>query len=252
MFLKSMLLVGGMMDLYDELVLFCEKNVTLYGFADLRKYKEEIFSNELKNYDYGISIGINIPDDIVDNLNHGKGRWKYHDANVGVNNLLNNNASNIMKIITRHGYEAVNVDSSYILPGENFVGEISHKLVANLAGLGWIGKSALFINPHYGPRVRWATILTNAKFPIVNKRMKSGCNSCSLCVESCPANAFVDLEFDETIPRDNRYDAKACYAYFEKLESEGKPSKCGICVKVCPWGLKNKNSRIKEDIFSLD
>lgn len=239
------------MSLYEELVEFCEENVTLYGFADLREYKDEIFSSKLKDYDYGISIGINIPDDIVDNLDYGRGRWTYQDAFIGVNNLLNEKSSDILNIITPKGYEAVCVDSSYILPGENFVGEISHKLVANLAGLGWIGKSALFINSYYGPRVRWATILTNAKFPVENNRIKSRCNSCRLCVDNCPANAFNDVEFDENIPRDSRYDAKACFGYFQKLESEGKPPKCGICVKVCPWGLRNKDKRIKEDIFSL-
>lgn len=246
------LVYGDVVDVYNKLIDFCEENVTLYGFSDLREYKDEIFSDNLKSYAFGIVIGINIPDDIVENLDCGEGRWKYQDANVGINNLLNDKATKIMNILKSNGFKAINIDSSYILPGENFVGEISHKLVANLAGLGWIGKSALFINPYYGPRVRWATILTDCVLPVKNRRMESKCNNCRLCVLNCPAHAFSDVEFDENVPRDERYDASACFSYFEKLESEGKPSKCGICVKVCPWGTVNKNSRTKKDIFSLD
>jgi epoxyqueuosine reductase QueG len=31
-----------------------------------------------------------------------------------------------------------------------------------LAGLGWIGKSCSLISPHFGPRLRLVTVLTNA------------------------------------------------------------------------------------------
>lgn len=237
------------MELYEKITEYCNENLTLHGFANLKDNKEAVFLDQLRSYDYAIAIGINIPDNIVDNLDTDEGREKYLEAYTQVNNLLNENATNIVEIIRQEGYNAVNVDSSYILPGENFVGEISHKLVANLAGLGWIGKSALFINPYYGPRVRWATILTDAPLPVENKRMKSRCKSCRLCVENCPVNAFKDKEFDENVSRDERYDAKACASYFDRLESMGKPRLCGLCVKVCPWGLVNKNSRIKEDII---
>lgn len=238
------------MDLLDKLRDYCEDNVSVYGFADLRNFKDEIFSHYLKDYDFAISIGINIPDDIVEDLDSVEGRKRYNKAVMDVNALLNDAAGDIVKMLELDCFRAVNVDSSYILPDEYFVGEISHKLVANLAGLGWIGKSALFINPLYGPRIRWATVLTDARLPVENKRMKSGCKSCRLCVVNCPAGAIRGDEFDENVPRDERYNAGACYGYFEKLESLGTPGKCGVCVKVCPWGLVNKNSRQKEDIYS--
>lgn len=228
------------MNLYEEILGYCNDNVTLYGFANLKDYKNEIFSEKLKKYDYAVTIGIKLPDDIVENLDQGTGRWLYQDTFTKVNNILNLKSTDIMNIIKKHGYDAINVDSSYIIPGENFVGEISHKLVANLAGLGWIGKSALLITPQYGPRLRWATILTDATFPIENERIGSRCGTCRLCVDNCPAKAFDDIDFNEKLPRDERFDARACFNYFETLESQGKPPKCGICVKVCPWGVNNK------------
>lgn len=240
------------MELFEKIDEYCEENVTLHGFADLREYKNQIYSDFLKKYDYAITIGVNIPDDIVEDLNSDDGRFRYMDAYNGVNALLNDVAENIVEIIKDDGYDAVNVNSSKPLPGANFAGDISHKLVANLAGMGWIGKSALLINPYYGPRVRWATILTDADLPVVNKRMKSRCNTCRLCVVNCPANSFDDVEFDENIPRDERYDAQACSDFLARRGEEGFPRMCGFCVKVCPWGLVNKNSRVKEDVFSLD
>ena len=41
--------------------------------------------------------------------------------------------------------------------------DISHKMVATRAGLGWIGKADLFISSRFGPRLRLVSILINKK-----------------------------------------------------------------------------------------
>lgn len=226
------------MGLLEEITDFCENNSTLYGFADISKYKEEIISKDLYPYDYAISLGLSIDDEIINNLDSEKGRIAYLDAYVETNNKLNNVSEFIVKLIKDKGYDAQAVNASYILPDERLVGEVSHKFVANLAGLGWIGKSCLLITPDYGPRVRWVTVLTNFILPANKERLKSHCDSCRLCVDICPPKAFKNIEFNENEPRESRYNANLCKEYFDKLESEGKPRLCGLCVKVCPWGLK--------------
>ena len=45
------------MGLLEEITDFCENNSTLYGFADISKYKEEIISKDLYPYDFAISLG---------------------------------------------------------------------------------------------------------------------------------------------------------------------------------------------------
>jgi epoxyqueuosine reductase QueG len=45
----------------------------------------------------------------------------------------------------------------------------SHKMVATRAGLGWIGKTDLFVSNKYGPRVRLASIRIDAPVSSINK-----------------------------------------------------------------------------------
>ena len=40
-----------------------------------------------------------------------------------------------------------------------------HKTAATRAGLGWIGKTALFVSPEFGPAVRLATVFTDLELP---------------------------------------------------------------------------------------
>lgn len=226
------------MNLINEIIDYCENNLTVYGFADISEHKEGLLINDLSKYDYAISLGLSIEDEIIDNLDSDEGRHAYLEAYVETNNRLDNISLYIEKLIKNKGFDALAVNASYILPDERLVGEISHKFVANLAGLGWIGKSCLLITPDYGPRVRWATVLTNLKLASNNERINSNCGSCRLCVDICPPKAFKNVEFNENEPRESRYNAKLCKEYFDKLENEGKPRLCGLCVKICPWGLK--------------
>lgn len=229
------------MNLITRLNNYCDENLTLYGYANIREYSDFIYLNKLRKYPNTISIGIKIPDEVLDNLNNLESEIEYKNTYDYLNKKLNKASSDIVKIIQEYDYHAECVNSSYILPESNLHGEISHKFAANLAGLGWIGKSCLFITPQYGPRLRWATILTDAPLPTSNKEMEQRCDDCNMCVTACPANAFKDVTFNKADPREKRYDAVACSKYFDKLEKEGRPRLCGICVKVCPWGLqKNK------------
>jgi len=230
------------MDLLKIITDYCNENMTLYGFADIRQYKDVLITKEYCKYDYAISLGLNITDEIIDNLDSDEGRLSYLDAYIETNNRLDDISVYLEKLIKDNGFDAQAVNASYILPDERLVGEISHKFVANLAGLGWIGKSCLLINPDYGPRVRWVTVLTNYKLPTKNERLNSRCGTCNLCVINCPPKAFKNVEFDENEPRDSRYNAELCKEYFDKLEKQGKSRLCGLCVKVCPWVLKNRNN----------
>ena len=138
----------------------------------------------------------------------------------------------------RAGYRAMPVPASERMDNDRIRSEFSHKIAANLAGLGWIGKSCLLITPQRGPRVRWATVLTDAPLDTAESRMKSKCGNCTKCVEICPAHAFTGHAFFEGEPRESRFDARACEKYFDKMEEEGSVSICGMCLFVCPHGRK--------------
>ncbi len=114
----------------------------------------------------------------------------------------------------------------------------SHKLAANMAGLGWIRKSCLLITPEAGPRVRWTTILTNAPLKPTGKPIDDGCGECTDCVDTCPVSAFSGKPFKIDENREVRYDARKCEEYHEIMEESGKIPVCGLCIYNCPKGMK--------------
>lgn len=111
----------------------------------------------------------------------------------------------------------------------------SHKKIANLAGLGHIGKSTLFLHHKYGPSVRLGTIFTDCELPVSNEISDSICKNCSLCVDSCPAGAIKGVEWDDKLDRSDMFDADACNNYMRNhFMKIGRGSVCGICINVCP------------------
>ncbi|MCD7782144.1 MAG: 4Fe-4S dicluster domain-containing protein, partial [Methanosphaera sp.] len=220
--------------------------ITIHGYAKLDKSREYITKcpNFIDTYPYGISIGINIPDNIVEYAGSDYVK-KYSDTVESINNKLDIIGPEIEKVLVNEGYASRYIKASQII-SDDLESYMSHKLVANLANLGWIGKSAMLINPYYGPRIRWATILTDYEVPYATSFQRNHCGNCRLCVVNCPASAFNNNIFDETKPRSVQFDAFKCNDHFRELKLANKQPTCGVCVKVCPWGIVNKKSRKEE------
>jgi len=136
--------------------------------------------------------------------------------------------------LDKAGFQAFVVPSSQTVDRTRLTGVFSHKLAAHLAGLGWIGKSALLITPEHGPRVRWGTVLTDAPLE-AGMPMDEMCRDCCACVEDCPAHAFTGQAFDKPRPRTEIFAAEACEHYLGEREQTRHKS-CGICVYICPFG----------------
>lgn len=214
----------------------------IYGFADL----QGLLPNEYSDYRFGISISKRLDNKIINNLIDGP-TIEYFNLYNNVNkqlaeitkeiqkDLLNNNIYSLPIVPTisvgSRQYEKYLKSLSY---------DISHKMVATRAGLGWIGKTDLLITKEFGPRLRLATILLkqdpgcNVK-PIV----KSNCGNCNICVLKCPAKAATGLQWNITIHRDEFFNAFKCR---EKCGESAKQklnvdeSICGLCIRVCPIG----------------
>lgn len=72
---------------------------------------------------------------------------------------------------------------------------IHMRIAAYCAGLGEIGWSNVFLNPIYGPRVRYCAVLTEAELepdPLVEPGTL--CDRCFLCVRDCTGNAISKTE----------------------------------------------------------
>ncbi len=67
---------------------------------------------------------------------------------------------------------------------------VHYRIAAYLAGLGEIGWSKVFLTPEFGPRQRFALLLTDAELepdPIYEGKI---CDRCKLCVKNCHGNAI--------------------------------------------------------------
>jgi epoxyqueuosine reductase QueG len=123
--------------------------------------------------------------------------------------------------------------------------DISHKMVATRAGLGWIGKTDLFISNTFGPRLRLVTILLKQDPGVdVIPIEKSKCGKCNICVVKCPANAANGKLWDIKTHRDEFFNAYKCREKCGELAKQRlnvDERICGLCICVCPHGNKDKN-----------
>ncbi len=117
-------------------------------------------------------------------------------------------------------------------------GLFTHKIAATSAGLGWIGRNGLFINPGFGPRLSLATVLTDAPFIPGRPIERSLCGQCNLCVQFCPARAITGKDWSLERPYEEFVDIKRCNEYKSSIRTlYGKPN-CGLCINICPYGRK--------------
>ena len=80
---------------------------------------------------------------------------------------------------------------------------LSHKLVAQAAGLGVIGTSRNFLHKRFGAYCLIDTVVTNLEFASYDAPEPwNPCLSCNLCIASCPTEAIKD---------DGDFDFFACY-----------------------------------------
>lgn len=231
--------------------------IDLVGVADLSPALSQMVGQGgaiFESYPRAVSLGYRLANEVVEAVeDHGNRallmNYIHHIYSV-VNQRLDQTALSVARFIMERGYRAFPVPASQVLSYESYTGLAPHKTAAHLSGLGWIGRSALLVTKKFGPRVRFATVYTDAPLP-VGKPVRDLCGSCRLCVDACPAEAITGEDFSEKRQRDYIYDAKACNGYMRerRLSLLGKHvfgGNCGLCVQVCPFGKpRGKEDRSK-------
>ena len=215
------------------------------GVADLTPTHDAIarqWGPVIAGYPRAVSLGIALLHPIVDQLPRQADReaamtYRHHAYDV-INQRLDLITSEIASSLQAEGSSAFPVPASERFDDKRLCASFSHKLAANLSGLGWIGKSCLLVTPEHGPRVRWATVLTDAALDVTGQPVDDQCGDCTLCVDICPVQAFTGKHFRKEEPRDARYMADKCDRYFKGMEAKGKLKVCGMCLYVCPFGKK--------------
>lgn len=233
------------MKITSDLKVHCKTvGVDLVGIADLglmRKVLPVIPQNLLDPYTFGISIGIGLKNEIIEEISDcPTPEYAQHYKNI--NSILDGVASKIVQWIVEKGFTAKPIPASLIMDEINLLGNVSHKAIARMAGLGWQGKSLLIINPEYGPRFRLVSILTDMHL-IPDHPIKNRCGNCTECVQACPASAIRNASTNSYYStRDIAINLKRCdekLREFKSIPNIGVEI-CGVCIKVCPYGKSNR------------
>ncbi len=214
----------------------------IYGFADLRG----LLDPEYHDFPYGISFAKKLDNDIVDAISGGPTQ-EYYAHYRGMNQTLEKIAEDICRELEKDSISCKYVSPTVVVGGEEFKPylkdlryKFSHKMVGTRSGLGWIGKTDLFVSKAFGPRLRLASILLKEPvIPSARSIDKSRCGNCDDCVALCPAGAANGIPWDIHTDRDLFFDAHKCREQCGKFGKDLFQQEiriCGICVAVCPLG----------------
>ena len=162
-----------------------------------------------------------------------------------VKSKLSQLAEEINKVVP-HSY-AVFCDSAPVL----------ERYWASRAGLGWIGRNGMLVNPRLGTFTFIGTLITSLDLE-PNKEMGNRCGTCRRCVDACPTNAILNKTID----------ARRCLSY-QTIEKRGDIDNelievakntlygCDRCQLACPWNrFAHPHNHLElepiEEIFELD
>jgi epoxyqueuosine reductase len=213
----------------------------IWGFADLTGLLDRKFDG----YSYGISIGLRLDSTIVNKISSGP-TPEYYAHYKNINGELSRLTGAIVSDLKKSGIEALAISPSVsteeldTIYFQTLRTDVSHKMVATRAGLGWIGKTDLLITKKFGPRLRLASILLRESPGHMQKPVNSSrCGKCYVCVSACPAKAANGRKWDITVGREEYYDPWKCRDQCSEFGTKmlhPEARVCGICVEACPVG----------------
>ncbi|MFC1708988.1 hypothetical protein ACFL2J_02865 [Candidatus Omnitrophota bacterium] len=213
---------------YKELKkITAEGGADLFGVADISEIKDEFnLPKELtEGLDKAVCIGVRLSSQVLGGIKQEPTKLYFHHYKTA-NFFLDQLNFKLAGRIQQMGAAALPIPASQIVDWQKQSAHVSHKKVGLLAGLGWIGRNNLLVNPKLGSQFRLATILTNLDMK-TDEALDSDCADCRACIKVCPVSAIQEKKED--------FNHALC---FEKLKAFQKANIvgqyiCGICVRAC-------------------
>ncbi len=209
-----------------------------------------------------IVIAFRWPDPLVDGL--PEIRAMYSRMMIMMNNQLDQTLLCIARFFIKKGFLAMPVHASDPYDLSELKGVLSHKHAAVQAGLGEFGLNNLLLTPQFGPRQRFAQVLTDAKL-IPDKSLSlflcektiPECNFA--CIRVCP-RSFIPNDYKKdpvimktVVWKGVNIDKQGCSYYQDRglphMGRNGYTFRCGLCITACPVGSEiSKRETIAQGI----
>lgn len=208
--------------------------IDLFGVADIEKIKKDfaLSGKLLEKLDKAISLGLRLSAGILEEIDCQPTRLYFYHYKTA-NALLDQLTFRISNSIQKKGYLSVPIPASQIIDWQKQSAHLSHKKIAHLAGLGWIGRNNLLVNKDYGSQFRLSTILTDMPLKLDKPTAKT-CTTCFNCLKACPAEAIKNEPLD--------FDRIKCFEKLKEFQKQRLVDQyiCGACVNACGPKLTRK------------
>ncbi len=160
-------------------------------------------------------------------------RWNIYAAEYrALNAALNSIAETIANQIQGIAIPATwikDVDELIDHVQDYFDKAISHRAIAELAGMGWRGKNGLIVNRHLSCAIRFASIIVPFELEF-SQEERFSCGECIACENAC---SYIR---NRAILSDYR---EYCRRYINYLQRNGVENAiCGKCIKACYFDSK--------------
>ena len=201
---------------------------SLFGVADIAEIKHEfnLAKVSVEKFSRGIVLGKRLLDAVIGEIVDRPTALYFHHYRQ-LNFFLDRGAFLVASKIQELGFQALPIPASQITDWKKQQSHVSHKKVGYLAGLGWIGRNNLLVNPDLGSRARLVTILTDMPLATDNP-LDLDFGSCRDCICVCPAKDIHENVAD--------FDHWLCFDKLKEFRNSGVVGQhiCGVCIKACP------------------
>ena len=242
-----------------DLIGFTKKSIKNIHKVNLKKFLEKNHHGEMKwlekHYEKKIEpeklwnevrtivvLGLNYgpqENPIIDNEKKEKANISVYAKNKDYHLVIEEKLRELKKWISDY----YKIDSKFFVDKY----PVFEKPIAQMAGLGWIGKHTNLVSKKIGS---WF-FLSEIFLPIdidLDSEESDHCGSCNSCLDICPTQAF-DKAY--------KIDARKCISYLT-IESKGpiplslrekignKVYGCDDCLSICPWNKFSKPTKQKD------
>jgi len=196
------------------------------GFADLNGLTREFV--DLPN---GISLVLKLPKETIQLVKNEEYEeyWKSFHKSIAELTEISFKGE---KYIKNLGYDAFALTMKRNeCDMEKLLSILPYKTIATKSGLGWIGRSALFITPEYGSAVALGAILTDMPLEYDTPITDSECDECTNCQDACPVDAINPQKWNDRLNREDIIDIETCGEYIIGQYKSGLG--CTKCMSEC-------------------